>query len=250
MFIFFCVSQIISSRLGANSQNFNKSLKDALNRCDELETQLLSFESWIDLPIVNPADPSSNFDDVSDDAHRLVGILQHLQSALISAVSENALKDALPERQLTDVFKMEQGFQTQRQQQSERSHMLPQYFQPKQAEVVDMPLSIASDCSFTRDDQSMLPINDGPIPLGALNPTIPPQNTFTQTKSQARRVYSDVSSPFSQHQSFPLNTVTTDSNLMSQQQFIQHQQEAQGTVHQQGIGQHVQQTNNPGPYGL
>ncbi|VDK49901.1 unnamed protein product, partial [Taenia asiatica] len=68
---------------------------DALNRCDELEAQLLGFESWIDLPIVNPADPSSNFDDVSDDAHRLVDILQQVQSALLSAVSKNALRDAL-----------------------------------------------------------------------------------------------------------------------------------------------------------
>ena len=236
------------SRLRANSHNFNKALRDALNRCDELETQLLSFESWIDLPIVNLADLSSNFVDVSDDAHRLVDILQHLQSALLSAVSEDALKDALPERQSTEILKSEPPFH--RLQQAERPRVLSQQFQPQQTEVAEHPFGTGPKPSFIQDDQSVLSIDDGPIPLGALNPTITSQHPFTPTKPQPIRMYSDVSSPFSPHQPFAMNTTASDPNLMGQQQFLQQPKETHG-MHVQGISQHgIQPPANPGSYGF
>ncbi|KAH9287242.1 hypothetical protein ECG_01666 [Echinococcus granulosus] len=239
-------------RLTVNSQNFNKALLDALNRCDELETQLLSFESWIDLPIVNPADPSSNFDDVSDDAHRLIDILQQVQSALLSAVSKDALRDALPERQSMKALKMEHSSQPQRIHQTLRTHMLPQHYQAQQPEMAEVSANSSSVLTaFTQDDQSAPPINDGPSLLGAPNPALStPQHPFTPQKPQARRIYSDAPSPYNQHQPFAMNRTGSDPNLIGQQQFMQHQESLSG-IHMQGVPPHsLQPSNNPAPYGF
>uniref|UniRef100_A0A0R3X232 Large ribosomal subunit protein mL51 n=1 Tax=Hydatigena taeniaeformis TaxID=6205 RepID=A0A0R3X232_HYDTA len=213
-------------RLAVNSQSFNRALMDALNRCDELETQLLSFESWIDLPIVNPVDSSSNFDDVSDDAHRLVDILQQVQSALLSAVSKDALRDALPERQSMKALKMEHPSQPQRMPQTLRTLMVPQHFQPQQPEMTELPVTTGSvPPVFMQDEQSAPPISGSPSPLGAPTPALStPQHSFVPQKSQARRIYGDASSPYSQNQSFVMNRTGSDTNLMGQQQFMQHQE--------------------------
>lgn len=225
---------------------------DALNRCDELEAQLLGFESWIDLPIVNPSDPSCNFDDVSDDAHRLVDILQQVQSALLSAVSKNALRGALPERQSIKALKMEHSSQPQRVQQSLRTHMLSQQYPSQQSEITELPANSGSvQPAFIQDEQSVAPMNDSPSPLGAPNPALStPQHPFTPQKSQARRIYSDASSPYNQNQPFLVNRTGSDSNLMGQQPFMQHQ-EGPGEIHMQGVPPHsLQPPNNPASYGF
>ncbi|VUZ45610.1 unnamed protein product [Hymenolepis diminuta] len=239
-------------RLSVNSQNFNKSLIDALNRCDEIEIQLLNFESWIDLPIVNTTDTSTNFDEVSDDAQHLVDIVQQVQSALLSSVSDSALKDALPERRSMEVFKSSQRVQ----QPPPRLQIMPQpqyQHQPEMAEFGSIPTPLFSD------DQSGIPINDGPVPLGALNPTIPPpQQAYTPPRPQSRRIYSDVPSPFSQAQHHTLNMSRTgsDPNLIYHQQFMQQQQQQQlqpqqqqDVMHMQGLSLPPQNPNNPGSYG-
>lgn len=239
-----------SSRLAINSQTFNRCLMDALNRCDELEVQLLNFESWIDLPIVNTTDTSTNFDEVSDDAQHLVDIVQQVQSALLSAVSDPALKDALPRRQLIDAPKYEHP---QKISQSAKLSVATQNYQ-FQPEIGEMPSSMGSiSALFISDDQSGLPVNDGPVPLGALNPTIPlPQHSFTPPKPQARRLYSDVPSPISQQQALGMNRSGSDPNLIHQQQFIQQQQQQDGLggMHMQGLPANSSQNlNNPGSYG-
>ncbi|KAL5111785.1 39S ribosomal protein L51 mitochondrial [Taenia crassiceps] len=217
-------------RLAVNSQSFNRALMDALNRCDELEAQLLGFESWIDLPIVNPADPSSSFDDVSDDAHRLVDILQQVQSALLSAVSKEALRDALPERQSVKALKMEHVPQSQRMQQTLRTHMLSQQYQSQHSEMTELPANAGSvQSTFIQDEQSVPSINDSSSPLGAPNPALStPQHSFTPQKSQARRIYSDAPSPYNQNQPFSMNRTGSDSNLMGQRPFAQHQEALRG----------------------
>ncbi|KAM7540150.1 hypothetical protein Aperf_G00000027238 [Anoplocephala perfoliata] len=238
-------------RLAINTQTFNRCLTEALNRCDELEVQLLNFESWIDLPIVNTTDTSTNFDEVSDDAQHLVDIVQQVQSALLSAVSDPALKDALPGRQLMEAAKYEH---LQRVAQSARPPVVTQNYQ-LQSEMVEIPSSMGSiPTPFISDDQSGLPVNDGPVPLGALNPTIPPpQHSFTPPNPQARRIYSDVPSPFNQQQAFAMSRTGSDPNLIHQQQFMQQQQQQQALsgMHMQGLPPHSSQNlNNPGSYGF
>lgn len=234
---------------------------DALNRCDEIEVQLLNFESWIDLPIVNLTDSTTNFDEVSDDAQRLVDIVQQIQSALLSAVSDESLKDALPERRLMENYRYESSQRLQQQQQQQhppRPQMMPKPQYPSQPEMTDLG-SIPT--SLFTDDQSGIPINDGPIPLGALNPTIPPpQQSYTPPTQHSRRMYNDVTNAFNtvQHQSFNMTRTGSDPNLIYHQQFMQQQQQQMqqpiqaDVMHMQGLPPtHPanQNPNNPGSYG-
>nr|CDS30153.1 expressed conserved protein [Hymenolepis microstoma] len=241
-------------RLTVNSQNFNRSLLEALNRCDELEVQLMNFESWIDLPILNTTDNPNNFDDISNDAQHLVDIIQQIQSALLSAVSDSSLKDALPERRLMESFKHDSSLRVQ--QPSHRPQMIPkpQYQpQPEITELASIPTPLFSD------DQSGIPINDGPVPLGVLNPTIPPaQQPYTPPRPQSRRLYGDVPSPFNQaqHLSFNMSRTGSDPNLIYHQQFLLQQQQKQMQPQQQqdvmqlqGIPPPPQNPNNPSSYG-
>ncbi|KAM7540076.1 hypothetical protein Aperf_G00000027215 [Anoplocephala perfoliata] len=183
-------------RLARSFQTFKRCLINAINRCDELEAQLLNFESWVDLPIVNRTDTSTNLDEVSGDAQHLLDFIQELQSVLLSAMSDPALKDTLQRLQLMEAPKCEDP---QNPPQSPGSPMMTQNYQLL-SEMAEVPPSLGSiPTPFISDNQSGLPFNDGLVPLGALNPTIPsPEHSFTPPNPQARQTYSDVPSPFIQ----------------------------------------------------
>ncbi|VDD76024.1 unnamed protein product [Mesocestoides corti] len=229
-------------RLAVNSQSFNNSVIEALNRCDELETQLQGFESWIDLPIINPSDPSANFDEVSDDAQRLVDILQQVQSALLSAVSNEALKDTLPEFQSNAVLKAEYPPPLQGIVQGARPQVLQHYYQLHNPEIPELSASMESpSAAFIQEEQTANPESEASISVGARNPTIVPpasghlvqsQHPLTPQK-QSRRAYDEVSSSYNQHQA--ISRTGSDPNLVGQP--MQMHQDALGNRHMQGSSQ-------------
>lgn len=177
--------------ISINPQSFNNAVTEALNRCDELETQLQGLESWVDLPIVNTSDHGANFEDASEDAQRLVGMLQQVQSAMLSAVSEKALKEALPER-----LKAVAAAKTESHEQQQRTAVMAKqqfYQQQHQQQMSEYPAAVSG---FMQEEVQR-----------------PHQDTlYTQQQS---RIYGDVSSPYNHpNQPFLGERTGPDNNMM------------------------------------
>ncbi len=193
---------------------------------------------------------------MSDDAQRLVDIFQQIQSALLSAVSEKALKEALPERQaaaeaarqaeqqrLQMMSRQAQQMPIQQQQQQ------PHYPPPTAQEVPDYSAGPSAGATFMQPDDQMGSVSEQSAmmqPTGSYMSHQPHlQHAYASPQLQ-RRAYGDVPSPYGHQQQFAVKRTGSDPNLIAQQ----HQQYSQQQQQQQhDPSMHLQQGGPTSGYG-